>query len=271
MTLRNALEGLATEAKQGLPAVQPPTTGAITANGQTIVADVSTTSNIVVYVTGTFATHTGTFEGSLDGTTWFGLQAVRSNANTIELTSGSLSAAPAYSWELSVNGLTNFRIRATTHGSGTANWRIQPAPFATEPIPAAQVSAVQPVNGTLTSAGTTVNTPATPTVYVLNSLATANLQFIKATAGTVYSVFASNANAAVRYLKLYNKATAPVVASDVPVMVIAIPPTSHVHLNLGALGHRFTTGIAHAIVTGIADTDGTAVAAAEVKLHIAYI
>lgn len=135
------------------PGGQPAATGAITASGQTVVADVTRASNIMVYVTGTFAGHNCTFEGSIDGTNWFGVQAVRSNANTIELTTGVLGAAPAYAWEISVNGLTNFRVRATAHTSGTANWRIQPAPFATEPIPAAQVSATQPVSGTVTATG----------------------------------------------------------------------------------------------------------------------
>jgi hypothetical protein len=39
---------------------------------------------------------------------------------------------------------------------------------------------------------------------------------VKASAGQVYSLFVSNINAAVRYLKLYNKASAPTVGTDVP-------------------------------------------------------
>jgi hypothetical protein len=115
---------------------------------------VSRTSNLMIYCTGTFSTVNCTFEGSIDGgTSWFAVQAVRTNANTIELTTGNLSAAPAYAWELSVNGLTNFRVRSTAWTSGTQVWRFQPAPFATEPIPAIQISGTQPVSGTVTATG----------------------------------------------------------------------------------------------------------------------
>lgn len=128
----------------------PVITGSITASGQTVAGDVSQASNLMIYVTGTFAGHNVTFEGSIDGgTSWFGIQAVRSNANTVETATGALGGAPAYAWELSVNALTNFRVRATAHTSGTANWRFVQGSYATEPIPAAQVSSTQPVSGTV--------------------------------------------------------------------------------------------------------------------------
>ena len=106
--------------------------------------------------TASLAGHNCTFEGSLDSTngtdgTWFALQAVRSNANTIETATGALAATPAYSWELSVNACNYFRIRATAHTSGTATWKIQRGTYATEPIPGAQVSGTQPVSGTVTA------------------------------------------------------------------------------------------------------------------------
>jgi hypothetical protein len=107
-------------------------------------------------VAGTFAGVNFTFEGSLNSTNgtdgnWFAIQAVRTNANTIETTSGVLGAAPAYGWELSVNGLNWFRVRATAWTSGTAGIQIQPGAYATEPIPAAQISGTQPVSGTVTA------------------------------------------------------------------------------------------------------------------------
>ena len=143
------------------PAFLDPTTGNITANGQSVTADVTRSSNVMLYCTGTFSTINCTFEGSIDnGASYFGIQAVRSNANTIELTTGNLSAAPAYAWEMSVNALTHCRVRATAFTSGTQVWRIQPGPYATEPIPAAQISGTQPVSGTLTAV-TTVTTVTT--------------------------------------------------------------------------------------------------------------
>ena len=253
------------------PGQQPATTGSITASAQNVSADVSRTSNITVYVTGTFAGHNCTFEGSLDGTNWFAVQAIRSNANTIELTTGVLAAAPAYAWELSVNGLTNFRVRATAHTSGTANWRIQPAPYATEPIPGAQISGTQPVSGSVTVSGTATNTPVTPTANAVNSAATTNATLVKATAGTLFAIGASNIGLAVAFVKLYNKASAPTVGTDVPVLTLVLPPMAVLEFDMGALGYRFSAGIALAITNLAADSDTTAVAAAQVKVLTSYI
>lgn len=112
----------------------------------------------MAFCTGTFAGVNCTFEGSIESsgdTNWFGIQAIRSNANTIETTTGALSAAPAYAWEMSVNGLKRVRVRCTARTSGTQSWRFVLGTYATEPIPGAQVSATQPVSGTVTAgAGT---------------------------------------------------------------------------------------------------------------------
>lgn len=138
-------------------------TSAITANAQTAFCDVRRASNVQMHmVATTLVGHNATFEGSIDSTTgtdgnWFAIQVLRSNANTIELTTGVLAATPAYGWEASVNGLSFVRVRATAHTSGTATWKFQRGSYATEPIPAAQISGTQPVSGTVTA---TVTPPA---------------------------------------------------------------------------------------------------------------
>lgn len=124
--------------------------------GGTVAGDVSRCSNVMIFCTGTFSTVNCTFEGSLESsgdTNWFGVQAIRSNANTIETTTGNLSAQPAYAWELSVNALKRFRVRCTARTSGTQSWRFVQGTYATEPIPGAQISGTQPVSGTVTAAG----------------------------------------------------------------------------------------------------------------------
>lgn len=122
--------------------------------GGTVEGDVSRASNVMAFCTGTFNTVNCTFEGSLEAsgaTNWFGIQAVRSNANTIETATGNLSAQPVYGWEMSVNALKRVRVRATARTSGTQSWRFVQGTYATEPIPAAQVSATQPVSGSVTA------------------------------------------------------------------------------------------------------------------------
>lgn len=116
-----------------------------------------------------------------------------------------------------------------------------------------------------------VFTARTPTTTTHNSAATTNATVAKASAGTLYTVVASNVNAAARYLKLYNKATAPVVGTDVPVLTVAIPATGVVSLALGELGVRFSAGISFALTAGAADADVAAVAANEQKVVLSYI
>jgi hypothetical protein len=123
------------------------TIGAPVAGG-TVSGDVSRASNVMAFCTGTFSTVNCTFEGSLEPageTNWFAVQAVRSNANTIETATGNLSAQPAYAWELSVNALARLRVRCTARTSGTQSWRFKLGTYATEPIPAAQITGNQPI------------------------------------------------------------------------------------------------------------------------------
>ena len=111
--------------------------------------------------------------------------------------------------------------------------------------------------------------PAIPTTFTLNSAASTNLTSVRVGPATVFSISASNINAAARFLKIYDKASAPVPASDRPVLTLAIPATGFIHLPL-FMGMRFTNGIALAITTVAADTDTTATAANEQKVAISY-
>lgn len=260
------------------PASYPDITGSITAvqatigtpvAGGTVSGDVSRASNVMAFCSGTFSTVNCTFEGSLESTgdtNWFTVQAIRSSANTIETTTGNLSAQPAYAWEMSVNAIRRVRVRCTARTSGTQNWRFVLGTYATEPIPGAQASATQAVSGTVTATNTT------PTASNINSAATTNATAVKTSAGTLFSLNAFNNGAGAAYVKLYNKASAPTVGTDVPVLVIPVPAGSQNQpFTFGTLGHRFTTGIALAITGGPNDNDTTAVAAAQVKVLTGYV
>ena len=259
------------------PAAVAAVTGNITAVAGTLAADVASASNVTMYVTGTFAGHNCTFEASIDGgTTWFGVQAVRTNANTIEATTGVLGAAPAYAWELSVNSFTNVRVRATAHTSGTAAWRIQPSSMATEPGPAVPVHGVTQSGtwniGTVTTvtAAAATTTPANGTSYNAVSAASTNATSVKASAGNLFEITASNVTATATFVKLYNKASAPTVGTDVPVLTISVPANTTVAMQFGSQGKRFATGIALAVTAAAAATD-TAAAVAGVQLNATYI
>lgn len=265
------------------------TTKGITAAGaalaNVLAVDVSDASNVMFHVknTGSVLLAAGTFifEGSIDSTdgvngTWFGVQAVRSNANTIEtqiaLSGIAAAAGFAAAWEASVNALKWFRLRCSVNvtASAIAYWTAIRGTYATEPIPAAQASATQAVSGTLTSAGTTTATPATPTATILNSAATTNGTVVKGSAGTLYSVTASNVNAAVRYVKLHN-ATTVTPGTTAVAMTIPIASWATVNVPFGALGMRFGTGICLSITALAADTDTTVVGVGDVKVLAAFI
>lgn len=269
------------------PASYPDITGDITAiqatigtpvAGGTVSGDVSRASNIMAFCTGTFSTVNCTFEGSLQDTgdtNWFGIQAVRSNANTIETATGNLSAQPIYGWEMSVNALRRVRVRCTARTSGTQSWRFVQGTYATEPIPAAQVSATQPVSGTVTATVTagTVNpvVPATP--YFVNSAASTNGALIITGTSGLQAFYATNEGASAAYVKLYNKATAPTVGTDTPEMIITVPAAQGgvpgvATPPIGFSGFRFALGLGIAITRNAATSDTTAVGANEVKVKL---
>ena len=256
------------------PASYAATVGNMAANGQTVVVNAERFSNLMIHCAGTFSTVNVTFEGSLNSTNgtdgnWFAVQAIRSNANTIETTTGNLSAAPAYAWELSVNALKFFRVRATAWTSGTQVWTMIPGTYATEPIPGAQVSATQPVSGTVTttlSAGTNAigdfgiqaraNATGAATIHHMISAATTNAAIVKASAGRVLGYCLSNTTATWQFVKLHNIATLPTAGAGIAT-TIGIPPNGKAECDI-AQGIGFTTGIGRTIVTGSPDADATA-------------
>lgn len=103
-----------------------------------------------------------------------------------------------------------------------------------------------------------------------SAAATTNATSVKAAAGTVYSIDAYNTAAAVRCLKLYNKASAPTVGTDVPFRTIAMKPTDRLQISFPG-GLSMSTGIAYALTTLCTDADATALTAGDVLgLNIDY-
>ena len=130
----------------------------------------------------------------------------------------------------------------------------------------------------VTNAGTfAVQTSATSTGgYTpgkLVSAATTNATVIKASAGTLGHISASNVNAAARYLKFYNKATTPTVGTDVPVLTYIIPGNTAgagTNIPLPPQGINFSTGISFATTTEATDAGSTGVAVSEIVINYAF-
>lgn len=98
-----------------------------------------------------------------------------------------------------------------------------------------------------------------------------NAAVVKAGPGMVFGYSISNTNAAARYVKFYNKATAPTVGTDVPIRRVCIPAgqTVQFHTPVGLAG--FTAGIAIGATTGALDNDTGALSLADLVIAIDYV
>ena len=104
---------------------------------------------------------------------------------------------------------------------------------------------------------------------LISAAASTNATSVKASAGEVHKIRGFNNNAAARFLKFYNKASAPTVGSDTPVLTYRLAPTADFAIDLD--GFYFSTGIAFAITTAAADADTGALTAGDiVAMNISY-
>lgn len=104
--------------------------------------------------------------------------------------------------------------------------------------------------------------PASSVSRIVSAAASVNSTSAKASAGSLFFVSGYNAAAAVRYLKFYDKASAPTIGTDAPVLTLALPATSAFNIDLHGLS--FATGIGYGLTTGAADNNTTALTAADV-------
>lgn len=112
-----------------------------------------------------------------------------------------------------------------------------------------------------------------PTAHKLISAATTNATSVKVTAGRVFGGALANTAATWRYFKIFNKASAPTVGTDTPVLTVGLPPGATVALSAALaadIGYFLSTGIAYAITGAVADLDATAIAAGDVVVALLY-
>ena len=108
---------------------------------------------------------------------------------------------------------------------------------------------------------------AAATVQRINALATTNLTSAAVGARTVTGFVLVNTTAAFKFVKLYDKASAPVLATDVPLVTLAVPPNGTL---VSDASFAIALGLAYAITNLVADTDATAVTADAVHGFIAH-
>jgi hypothetical protein len=211
--------------------------------------DRSTYASARIQLAGTF-TATVVFESSIDGTNWINRQPM--DVSSIKPVVSGTSTAGIYVLDL---GSPFFRVRASAFTSGTIAVTVQ---YSAAPIPTNAVSLLGQTN---IIGGVNIGTGGTLNAFTSVSAATTNATSVKASAGLIQEVTIANVTATAVYWKLYNKASAPTVGTDVPVLTIPVPASSSTAYTFGANGKRMTTGIAWALTAAIAATDTSAVTA----------
>ena len=105
---------------------------------------------------------------------------------------------------------------------------------------------------------------------LVSAAASVNATIVKASGGRVYKITGQNAAAAVRYIKLYNKATAPA-ETDTPVITLAVAASLPFEFDFGDIGLHFPAGIGYRLTNLNADADTTALTAADIlSLNVFY-
>lgn len=133
----------------------------------------------------------------------------------------------------------------------------------------------QTIRGNITATATlTASTTggATPYHYVSAGSANQDSQNIKASAGTLYAITAYCPQSAIRYLKLYDKASAPT-SADTPIFTHMIPGNASgagTNPSLPSFGVALNNGLGIRITTGPTDGDAGAAAANDVVVDITY-
>lgn len=107
------------------------------------------------------------------------------------------------------------------------------------------------------------------TAYKLQSAATTNATSVTAVSTVLRNLNAYNTTATIYYLKLYNKASAPTVGTDVPVMTIPLAVTPTPTMPSLPAGLLFPLGLALAITLNATDSDNTA-AVTGIQINLGY-
>lgn len=262
--------GLVSEAAGAAAVVTSP----LAAAGDTVVIPLLGFNGAVFALAGAFTGLAGAFEASYnDGANYLAVSAVSVAGGAPVTTVSGLAAVSAY--EVYAAGATHVRFRVTAITAGPANAIARPFVFAADPAPGVSGGNVgisgNPVLGAganlVGDVGLQVRTTAggiASVARLLSAAATTNATSAKASAGRLYKARGYNAATSVRYLKLYNKASAPTVGTDTPIATLALGPSQAFDIDLQPLGEYFSTGIAYALTTGSADTDTGALTAADI-------
>jgi len=210
---------------------------------------------VVVQVISAGTSCTITYEMSNDGVTWHQVTGQNSTGSQVTTT----SSTGHYVFPLLAR---YFRARISTYGSGTVTVNGYMRKEVSE-NPGVQVTNAPGVIATLTSSSVVGGT-----VHRIKSAANVNATLVSNTGRNVYQIFLQNNGASTRFVRFYNKSSAPV-TSDTPLFTVVLPAGAERVIQPSA-PIRFGSGLAYNITGAVADNDATAVGADEVHGFILY-
>lgn len=202
---------------------------------------------------------TGTTTQPVSGT-------VTANAGT-NLNTSSLLTTTAHDAAFGTAGTPDTQVRSIQGvASGTpVGVQSNGANLATETTLASLLTALQLIDDDQTGASVHYRTSAGTTE---------DEHEVKGSAGRLFSITATNTNAAARYLRCANQvATSTTPGTTTVFLGLAIPGATTgagFTTNFGPMGIAFSTGLTCWLVTGAADTDVAEVAANEIKVIYSY-
>lgn len=221
-------------------------------------------STAAIQVVGTY-TGALSVQVKLENGTWVTLAGATALINASNNTqSATIASGTQGIFQLDVAAFTGVRVTALAAVTGSATVYILAG--AADGVTGIDTPVV------LASGSNSIGTVATPVGTALSVVTTAstNASSQKATAGNLFELACSNPTATAAYVKFYNKATAPTVGTDVPVLTVPVGAGATVTIPFGNIGKRFATGIAMAVTAAAAATD-TGVAVAGVQIHGSYV
>ncbi|MBS1165326.1 MAG: hypothetical protein H6R00_1351 [Proteobacteria bacterium] len=233
--------------------------GAITASGQSVVVPIGAYNGAVFAWWGTFAGINLSFEATYEPNLaiWVAISALPASGGSPVTSLSNLASANAY--EVYAPGALAVRVRASAFTSGTMNVRAIPVAMMQDIAPALSGGTLSSIGAASSGSGALASV-----ARLASAAATVNATVAKASTGRLYKIYGYNAATSVRYLKLYNKSSAPTVGTDVPVVTIPLSPSREFDIDLGLIGQYFSTGIAYGLTTGAADADTGVLTAADV-------
>lgn len=247
-------------------------TGSLAAINDQVAVPSDGFSDAVFYFSGT-TVQTVNFEQSPDSTngingTWWPALGVNQTSSVAASTFSAITATHVF--RVSAPAASYIRVKTTVYTSGTSAVQAVTTTAMAQPQITTTPSGTQATTVTSTTIAAPAATIAGLTVAKINSAATTNATSTKTSQARLLGWSLTNTSAATKYVRFYNKASAPTVGTDSPLFIVALPPTENVsHSNTQPI--TFAAGLAYAVTGAGTDLDATAVAVGDVIGSFYYV